>query len=79
MRGSSFKSPNITSTPIMSVGLTQILEERLVVLQALSNRVGWQSEDREERLASRLDAKCAVRGLDSRDVQQARKTPMATE
>ena len=42
-------------------GIDHEARERLVALEALVDRFGWHTEDREEVLVSRVDAKGAAR------------------
>ena len=51
-------------------GIDQEARERLVALEALVDRFGWQTEDREEVLASRVDAEGAARAQGMAEFQE---------
>ena len=55
-------------------GIHQEARERLVALEALVDRFGRQTEDREEVLASRVDAKGAARAQGLAEFQEFRET-----
>ena len=55
-------------------GMDQEAREHLVALKALVDRFGWQTEDREEVLASRVDAEGAARAQGLAKFQEFRET-----